>query len=482
MSTTYTGSDSTRETYELTFDVEDKDVKPTRTDKAPQTAVELEMEVIEEAAGPGFAARILQHMELSTVLRVFGAGVVVTAIGVFLFQHWEAGNDMFRYSLLFGQTVALSLLGFATSKFLKEPKSARVFLTLGLVSSAASFTILGALLYSTVQWDAVSVAYPGFAYWRLDSASEALTWIAGSLVLLAPLSFIGYLTLARPVAKTLTGLFIFNGILVMLPIRDPAVASTMAAAGGIFSFMVLARLRKETAALRTLEGVLARVIAIAPIGIIAGRCGYIYAASAVSVASLGLLAYATLRQMAVIINGQKAWQRTFEILSVLPALVTGFAIAELVDDLVPARWDDELAFAALCAVTVLALVDLARRSGHDGLVYARGAALVTLLAGITELVISPSMGTALFCAIVSAGVAVYTRSAGFAYLYRASLLSLLAGVGYHVYFAIEAFDLGGWMGLAVLGIVAIVAAAAIERHGERLKVMVMSAVRIPAAE
>ena len=182
-----------RQTYEWTFDVEESDMtansgtstnpavagyrydpEPSAVSASPHGPGNPESDLQDltgDVPAESFATRILKNMELSTVLRVFGAGVVVTAIGVFLFQHWEAGNDLFRYSMLLGQTVILSLLGFGTARFMKEPKSARVFLSLGLVSTAASFTILGALLYSVVQWDAVSVAYPGFAYWQVGSVN-----------------------------------------------------------------------------------------------------------------------------------------------------------------------------------------------------------------------------------------------------------------------------------------------------------------------
>lgn len=429
-----------------------------------------------------FSAQILRHLELSSVLRVFGAGIMLIAIGIFLFQHWDAGSDLMRYSLLLGQTVILSLLGFATSRFMQEPKSARVFLALGLVSSAASFTILGALLYSTVQWDAVSVAYPGFAYWRLDSTSQALGWIAGSAVLLIPMTYIGYLTLARPAAKQLSILFVVNCMVVMLPVRDPAVAAVLAAATGIMSFWVLARLRHHVTALRTGEGRVAKLITLLPVAIVAGRCGYIYAASTISVASLGLLAYITARQMAINSKANSALQRFLEVASLLPALITAAASADFVLGLVGDKWVDEIGVAALSVVLIAGLVDLARRSGRDGLVYARGAALVGLLTGIVELAINPSMGTALVCAASSGAVAFYAQSAGFAFLYRVSLVSMLAALVCHIFYVIEAFDLGGWMVLAVLGISAIVLAAAIERHGEKLKLMWSSALRIPVAD
>ena len=431
-----------------------------------------------ERSGNSFVAawhqRVVKYLEFSTVLRVFGAGVTVAAIGVFLFQHWEAGNDLSRYAMLLGQTVLLCLMGFGTSRILREPKSARVFLALGLVSTAASASVLGALLYSTVQWDAVSVSYPGFAYWQVASTGEALSWMAGSLVLLVPISVLGFMVLARPAALRLSTLFLVNAALLLLPIRDPAMAAGMAAAAGVVSFVVLARIRRIEPAVRTREGRTARLIVMLPVAVIAVRCGYLYAASSVSVGCLGLLAYATLRQIGVTSPPRPAARRSLEILSLAPLAVTALAAGAFTSRMVSYRFDDELAVAAFALVLIAGCTDLSRRSLFDSRIYARGAALVALGAGATELFMDSSMVSALICAVVSGAVAAYARGAGFDGLYRISLLAVLGALGYHVYFAVNAFDLGGWLGLAVLGVVAITGAAAVERHGERFKGLVLA--------
>lgn len=415
--------------------------------------------------------RMIAHLEFSAMLRVFGAGVMVAAIGVFLFQRWGAGNDLFRYSLLLSQTLLLSLLGFGTSRWLREPKSARVFIALGLVSTAACFTVLGALLYSVTQWDAVHTVYPGFAYWQAGTVGNALLWTAGSVIVLLPMARVGFTVLARPAAGALAWLFLANASLLLIPVRDPGVMAAVAACAGVASFMVLSRVRRATPAVRTAEGRTARLLALLPIAIIAGRSGYLYAADATTIACLGLLGYVTVRQMSVNPLRNPLLQRALEWLSLVPAVLTGLALASLGMDIAGRAFQEEVAIAVIAAVLVAAFADLARRGAGDGSGYACGAASIALLGGMLELGIAPSMATALVCAMVSAAVAFYARSLGSTFLYRVSLLSLLVALGYHVHFAIQAFDLGGWMGLALLGSTAIVLAAAIERHGERLKAL-----------
>ncbi|MCB1743954.1 MAG: hypothetical protein KDK91_26505 [Gammaproteobacteria bacterium] len=446
---------------------------------AVETAVDWEPAVDEAPLGDaqGGAPRrpepwhrnLLKSVQVSALLRMFGAGVVVAAIGMFLFQHWEAGNDLLRYAMLLGQTVLLCGLGFATSKLLREPKSARAFIALGLVSVAASFTILGALLYSTVQWDAIDTVYPSYAYWRAESFESAMGWIAGSLVLLIPVSVTGYLVLARPVARPLSALFIVNASLLLLPVRDPAVTAAIAALAGIVSFTLLARLARRVPAMRTNEGHIARIACILPVAIIAGRGASLYAGDAVSIACLGLLAYVTLRQMAINSADFKILARLLESSSILPAAATAFACAEMVEDWAGYRVDAQMALGSFFLVLVLTMLDLARRSHVDGRLYARAALLLGLSGALLELVCWPSMGTALLCVLVAAACAVHARLVGFSFLYRLALVCGLVGLGAHLYLALQSFDIGGWLGLAVLGAVAIVLAAAIERHGETLR-------------
>ena len=428
-----------------------------------------------------WSARVARSLEVSTVLRTFGAGLMVAAIGIFLFQRWDAGSDMNRYAILLAQTFGLSGLGFVINRFMREPKSARVFVALSLVSGAASFTVLGALLYSTVQWDTVRTAYPGFAYWRADDLGQVLAWLGGSSVVLIPVTLIGYLVLARPAARVLSALFLLNCAIVLLPLRDPACASFLACAMAVVSFAVLARLRGQIPALGTIEGRIARLIALVPIFIIAARCAYLYDASALSVASCGLLGYVTVRQMAVSAARHPGLQRGLEASSLLPVLVTAAAMADFVAGLVSYRWAEDVAVAIFCLALIAALADLAGRSRTDAAVYARAAALVGLAAGLLELFVDPSMFTAIFCTVASAVVALYARAARFPIIHRLGLLGGLVGVACQVFLAIEAVDLGSWAGLTALGVVAIVLAAALERYGERLPLMVFSVLRVPAA-
>ncbi|MCG8013566.1 MAG: hypothetical protein JAY64_17980, partial [Candidatus Thiodiazotropha weberae] len=168
----------------------------------------------------GWRSQLMQKFEISTLMRLLGGGITFVAIVMFLFQRWDDATDLLRYSMIMGETILLTILGLATSIWLKEQKSARVFLGLSLVSTSAVFTILGAMIYSQIQWLPVDAHLPDYARWVADS-SQSLFWLlSGSLVILVAQSMFSFSVLARPAARRLTLLMMLNVILLILPTRE----------------------------------------------------------------------------------------------------------------------------------------------------------------------------------------------------------------------------------------------------------------------
>ncbi|MBT8441752.1 MAG: hypothetical protein KJO76_05135, partial [Gammaproteobacteria bacterium] len=113
-------------------------------------------------------ASVKNFATVSEALRILGAAVLLSSMSMFLLQGWNEGNDINRYLMLLAQTGLLAGAGFAMSHGLGEAKGARVFFGLALISIPANFTILGALLYSVIQWDGGLTTYPSFATWQID--------------------------------------------------------------------------------------------------------------------------------------------------------------------------------------------------------------------------------------------------------------------------------------------------------------------------
>ena len=135
------------------------------------------------------AESISQFATISQLLRVIGAIIVTASLSVFLIQGWEVGNDTMRYLQLLVHTLLLAFSGFALHRWLKENKGARLFFSLSLIAIVANFTILGALVYSVIQWGGELGEYADFAHWVSDSSMLSFT-LAGSMVVLIPLSLL----------------------------------------------------------------------------------------------------------------------------------------------------------------------------------------------------------------------------------------------------------------------------------------------------
>ena len=83
--------------------------------------------------------------------------------------------------VLLGQSGLLALAGLAIGYLLKEPKGARVFLTLALASVPANMAVLGAMVYSIAPLDGLlpgtatlDGGYPAYAFWEASGPGDLL--------------------------------------------------------------------------------------------------------------------------------------------------------------------------------------------------------------------------------------------------------------------------------------------------------------------
>lgn len=427
----------------------------------------------EATPDPSWLSRIRASLALSDLLRLAGGGLVVAAVIQFMMLRWEAGDDLFRYGLLLGQTGLLTALGFFTARLLRETKSARLFLGLGLVSAAAVFTILGALLYSLTPWDLMAANYPGYAHWQLDTGIQLAYLVPGSLVVLLPVALLAFAVLARGLVRPLTALFMVNGSLLLIPLRDPALISPLVLVMGVVSMVLFARWATTHRVLVTQEGMAARVLVVTPLLILAARSLMLYDAGTISAASLSLLAYLLMRRIAAVLPAGKPMRYLVEWGAVGPLMIAAVALSWLLADRMPGDIESAAFGLALGLAMLLGFMDLARSSVDSVSGFRRLAGGLPLLPVTLLMLVDAGIGTALSCVLVSTISFVVNRVHGQRILMVASLAGLLSGIAYLITLAVQASDLGAWMGLGLLGIVAILAAAAVERHGERLRAMLL---------
>jgi hypothetical protein len=414
--------------------------------------------------------RIVRHFEITTLLRIFGGGLTVMAIMMFLFQRWDEATDLLRYGMIMGETLILTGLGLATSFWMKEQKSARLFLGLSLVSTSATFTILGAMIYSQVQWLAVDVNPPEFAFWMVESM-DSLAWLLpGSLLLLGGQSLFGFSVLARPVAKSLTLILLLNVSLLLLPIREMGITALIVAPALLFVFRYLSLLRRSTPAMRTGEGLMASALVMLPLFIMVGRGAYLYAGDAMAFGSLALIVYLLLRQLALSLTVMIRFRQSLEIASLLPAVVVALSFTQVVEG--TTSWAGQGLVMVFGLLLSTFLLDLAKRAVVGAEHYFHAIFYTGLAVAAIEIILWPGSITALFSTVLSGTILLYGYNTKQNNLLRLSVLTTLASFVLLISELFDSYDLGIWISLALIGMSVIVLAAAVERYNHRIQVLV----------
>jgi hypothetical protein len=424
-----------------------------------------------EAESIDWWSGLARHFEITTLLRIFGGGLTVMAIMMFLFQRWDEATDLLRYGMILGETLILTGLGLATSFWLKEQKSARLFLGLSLISTSATFTILGAMIYSQVQWLPVDVNPPDFAFWMVDSMESVIWLIPGSLILLGGQALFGFSVLARPAAKRLTLLLLLNVTLLLLPVREMGITALMVAPALLFVFRYLSTLRQSIPAMRTNEGLMACALVMLPLFIMIGRGAYLYAGDAMAFGSLALIIYLLLRQLAISLTVMVRFRQSLEVISLLPAIVVALNFTEVIEGMAPLSGKGFVVVFGL--VLSVFLLDLAKRAAVGGAHYFHAIFFTGLAVAALEVILWPGVYTALFSTILSAMIVLYGYSAEQNNLLRLSMLTTIGSFVLLISKLFGSLDMGIWISLALIGMSVIVLAATVERYDHRIRALVL---------
>lgn len=415
----------------------------------------------EEAPSRGFDFALLPR-----ILRALGGTTLIASISIFLLQGWENGNDVFRYLLLLGHSVVLTAIGFASGHYLKESKGARLLVTLALGSVPANFAILGAFVYSLAS--AGGVDLPQFVVWQVDNWTTLSMTLAGAVVLMAPMVVLGFMVLARSSALRLSGVFLLGNAALLFPARDPVTTAVLMLALTAMALWANARITKADPTLRTWEGLVARALQFAPVGVVFGRTAWLYSGDAFVFTAMSVIAFVLLRHFALMMKPQSSLRGWMEKASVASSLTTAYGAVFCVDRLAPAL--TESALLPLFAFVSAALVfEIGLRAANGGAGYRRLAAAMIALGLLVQLWIGGSVVVAAICLAAGLALVVYGYSVEQRVVFGLGALLLSVGLIHQIHFAITTFDLGSWGSLAVLGVVAIVAGSAVERHGERVK-------------
>ena len=404
---------------------------------------------------------------VSEVLRMVGAAVLLASMSVFLLQGWDDGNDIRRYLLLLSQTGLLAAAGFALSYGLKEPKGARLFFGLALVSIPANFTILSALLYSVFQWDGALGAYPEYATWQIaDIASTGIT-VGGALVVLVPITMFCFAIMARKSALALSLHFLVLNSLLLLPIRGSAAVGFVALAATFYALYVAGKLAQKDGALSAPEGKFALASLFIPIGIILFRSMYFYRADSLLIAMLLGAVFVTLRQVSTLPGRDPRVAIWMEALTLPVAFFTAVYLTDAFAPLVSLQFRAPifaLTFALLC-------LDIVRRTGSWTLSrLASGAAsIAACLALVFNVTVVGTGVTALICLAGGTIMMFFGHGLKERIAFLAGSITLSAGMVFGLNDLVAMIARSNWIDLALFGTTAIALGSILDRHGAALK-------------
>ena len=117
----------------------------------------------------------------------------------------------------------------------------------------------------------------------------------------------------------------------------------------------------------------------------------------------------------------------------------------------------------------LLLIQLARYAVGSGKNYFRTATIIAILGAVANLMLFPSLLTALYCLLVAVSVLIYGYLIEQKIIFFSGAIGTLLAVGYHLEDAFSHFSLTGWSSLMVIGVLSIIGASLLERNSGRLR-------------
>ena len=404
--------------------------------------------------------------KLPTLLRILGAAALIIAMYSFLAKGWQNGNDVLRYLLMLGHTGILAAVGLASGHWLKESKGARLLLTLALVSVPANFAILGAFIFS--QAAAVDIGqYPHYVAWTVESLTTALLTSGGAMLILVPIILLGFTVLARGMSRNLSFLFLFSNAALLLPLRDPQLIGILVLLLTTFTIIFSRKTAHNSCAAKTQEGVTALGLQLLPLGVLMGRSLWLYSADLFLMTVLSITVFFIMRQISLYFESGSKLRNVFDGLSLLPAASTAISFSATLHEM--ASFPEALAFPFGAFASAAMVYDISRRGSNNAAFYRNIAAGGLVLCMIANQILFTSQIAALASAAIGLALFLYGYNAQQRSIFTGGVVLMMAGITQQFYELVHHFDLGGWASLATLGIVAIVAASAMESQGGKYK-------------
>jgi hypothetical protein len=300
---------------------------------------------------------------------------------------------------------------------------------------------------------------------NIPMSSLALT-IGVSTLLLSLVSFAGFSAMGRAEAKRLTLFYILANLVLLLPTRDPSMVV------GIGSLLLVGilfadwRWFSRQVALKSWDGQAVRGMLYVPLVLLIVRNLMLHGPSQaifsfVLAVAAGLMFFGIPR-----ITADRIVHRVAQDLAFGPALLSWMLCSQLVffDS-----WSAFLDYTLVAGVFPVALLMMvmsffATGSGKHYRVCGSAVAMTSL---IGQLLIQGSVVTSLLSIITAIAVVLSSFVMEEKKLFCVGIAGLVAGLAYHLRYALELCQHNYWLALAVVGMVVVLLSSYVERNGRK---------------
>lgn len=406
---------------------------------------------------------IVKASSVAELVRFTGAGLIVFAVSLFLMQGMDATNDLQRFHLLLLQTGFLGAAGFAVGYVLKEPRGARVFFSLGLISIPANLAVLGAMIYSVLPAGQRAGHYPDYASWQASSVTEIVFAIGTGAIVLVPMALFAFSVFARQSRGWLSAGYLSSSAVLLLPVRDSLLVTLISVAAVVALLGLLRQRRSAGITLLTTEERFAQLLLFLPPVLMMARSAMLYSSEFNMLAMSSSVVYLTLRYCSQRSQSATWLDNSVHLLSALAATWLAGLLSSMaaINGLYSGA---NLLFPLLLGVLLL---DLCRRVPSRTVLWwiHTGWALVCLPAFVGNYVLwsgaSTLVLTLLICALMIGSGRMFNNRA----VIVLGVMALLGNLFLQGTYLIQLVMGSSWMTLAIMGALVVVTGSLIERFG-----------------
>lgn len=401
---------------------------------------------------------------MSRLLRITGAMALIASMSAFLMQDWTGGSDLTRYYLMLTQTLLLAAGGFSLSFLMKENKGGRMFFGLSLISITTNFTILGALIFSQVQWVGSIGQYPEFLTWTTNLASLS-TAAVSALIALVPIALFSYMVFSRQHAKSLLVLFVVSNLLLLVPVRDSLMIGMLVLVSVTIPLWFLRKKMFSETSLKTPEGMFAVATVFLPSLIMLVRSFWLYQVDAILLVMLGSILFLMLRFFSAPLEDNSSLKQLLNWAGMGTAGFVAYQTGMASHALIPEVYGVSITGAVFAALGL----DVAKRAGKQAQLFATTAVLGLLICQYFLLLIKGGAVSAvmlLLTGLIIIAIAQAYKTRG---MFITGIVTAFIGFAHQLFNTLIHIDYTNWATLAAIGVFAIIIASLIERHGVVLK-------------